>query len=87
MDAPDPRPEDPPATKAAVDPSATKAAVDPSATKAAVVDPSATKAAVERGRDAERSRWGLVLIAAVVLVAGVVAWKGAAIFAFFAGPR
>jgi hypothetical protein len=63
MDAPDPRPVDPPATKAVVDPAATKAAVDPSA----------TKAAVERGRDDERSRWGLVLIAAVVLVALVVA--------------
>jgi hypothetical protein len=68
MDAPDPRPEDPSATKA-------------------VVDPSATKAAVERGRDDARSRWGLLLIAAVVLVALVMAWKGPAILAFFAGPR
>jgi hypothetical protein len=50
-------------------------------------EPSATRAAVERGRDDARSRWGLVLIAAVVLLALVVAWKGAAILAFFAGPR
>ena len=36
--------------------------------------PSATLAAVERGRDDERSRWGLLLVAAVILLVLVVAW-------------
>jgi hypothetical protein len=54
---------------------------DPAATEQA----SATRAAVERARDAERSRWGLLLVAAVVLLVLAVAWKGRAIVAFFGG--
>jgi hypothetical protein len=84
MDAPEPTPEERRALAAAE--GEAPAAEEPPAA-IAVVDPAATKAAVERGRDDERSRWGLVLIAAVVLAALVAAWKGPAILAFFAGPR
>jgi len=59
----------------------------PPADPLATEEPSATKAAVERGRDDERSRWGLVLIAAAVLLVLVVAWKGRVILAFFDGSR
>jgi hypothetical protein len=79
MDAPGPAPEE---EHAAVAKDGDSVADLPAAEA-----PSATKAAVERGRDDERSRWGLLLIAAVVLLVLVVAWKGRAILAVFGGPR
>jgi hypothetical protein len=79
MDAPDPAPEEERAPVAKDG----DALADPAAAEV----PSATKAAIERGRDDERSRWGLLLIAAVVLLVLVVAWKGRDILALFGGAR
>jgi hypothetical protein len=48
---------------------------------------SVARAAIERGRDDERSRWGLVVVASVLLLVLVVVWKWRAIVALFAEAR
>jgi hypothetical protein len=45
---------------------------------------SVARASIERGRDDERSRWGLVVVASVLLLVLVVVWKWRAIVALFA---
>jgi hypothetical protein len=48
---------------------------------------SVARAAIERGRDDERSRWGLVVVASALLLVLVLVWKWRAIIALFAEAR